>query len=205
MNRSSISDMFTNENAGAKTTVCLHGTGFAGRALEGHTIARKAPSGASIVSRGELGEMLYRYRYQGEEGLRGKIIDRFQGEIALLFETGVRFDLLVMVPPPTDRPDYAPVVRLVTELSLKTSIPSAQFAVKSVLSVTSAGRAVPRRPDRHFVFSSPETIGLFTGKRVLVIDDIYRSGRSLHAFCEFLTKEGKVKSIEVLVGTIVEK
>lgn len=205
MNRSSISDMFTKENVGAKTTVCLHGTCFAGRALEGHTVVRKTPTGASIVGRSELGEMLYRYRYQGEDGLRGKIIDRFQGEIALLFETGVRFDLLVMVPPPTDRPDYATVVRLVAGLSLKTSIPSAQFAVKSVLPVAAAGRAVPRRPDRHFVFSSPETIGVFTGKRVLVIDDIYRSGRSLHAFCDFLAKEGKARSIEVLVGTIVKK
>lgn len=205
MNRSSIPDMFTKENAGAKKTVCLHGTGFTGRALEGHTIIRKTPSGASIVSRSELGEILYRYRYQGEDGLRGKIIDRFLGEITVLFQTGAQFDLLVMVPPPTDRPDYTPVVKLVAGLSLKTSIPSAQFAVKSVLPVTSAGRAVPRRPDRHFVFSSPETIGVFTGKRILVIDDIYRSGRSLHAFCDFLTKEGKVKSIEVLVGTIVEK
>jgi predicted amidophosphoribosyltransferase len=110
-----------------------------------------------------------------------------------------------MVPPPMARLDYARVVKLVSGLSRKTGIPSAQFAVKSVLPGGEVDRSAPRRPDRTFVFSSPETGGVFTGKVVLVIDDIYRSGRSLHAFCDFLTMEGKVKTIEVLVGTIVEK
>ena len=41
------------------------------------------------------------------------------------------------------------------------------------------------------------------GKDVLVIDDIYRSGKSLHAFCKLLKEEGKAASVSVLVGTIL--
>lgn len=205
MSPSSTRNILPDGNGGAGKELRLTGEHFAGRAIEPHTVMSQTPAGVSITRRSELGEMLYRYRYRGEGELLGKITDRFLRETDAFIRDGAPLDLIVMVPPPVSRPDYAPVVKLASMLSQRTGIPSAQYAVKSVIPEINSDQSNPRWPERVFAFSSPETARVFTGRRVLVIDDIYRSGRSLHSFCGFLKKEGRAERIEVLVGTIVRK
>jgi competence protein ComFC len=179
----------------------ISGTFFEGWALSPHLDKLTSRSGASITHRSALAETMYRYRYQGDGFLLPKLADCYASSAQTLFP-GRNFSGLVMVPPPITRTDYSPVVTLVTEISRLTGIPSLQFAVRDNQDF---GKGAPERSDRVFDFSSPGAGAVFAGKQVLVIDDIYRSGRSLNAFCSLIKTEGRAAEVMALVGTVVVK
>jgi predicted amidophosphoribosyltransferase len=189
---------------GTEKPIPLAGGHFSGFALRPHTVIRETAAGALITKRSELGELLHRYRYQGEGALCEQAADWFERAIAALFP-GKPFDLILMTPVPVTRPDYARVVELATGLSRRTGVPSGQFAVTCTVAGPPKAAAPRREPERKFAFSSPTAAGIFAGKRVLVVDDIYRSGRSLHAFCGFLKNAALAGSVTVLVGTMAGK
>jgi predicted amidophosphoribosyltransferase len=175
----------------------ISGGSFTGWALEPHLTRVRTPSGSVSTVRTELAEMMYRFRYQGERSLLETIAGRYAGAINELVPVGKKvFDSLIMVPPQVSRPDYPAVIAFVSELSRITGIVSTQFAVKC----DSVGRD---QTAKAYDFSSRQALNAFTGKSVLAIDDIYRSGRSLHAFCRLLKEEGKAASVSVLVGTVL--
>jgi predicted amidophosphoribosyltransferase len=179
------------------------GTGFDGWALSPHLDKQPTRSGGSMTRRRALAEAMYRYRYQGEASLLPPIASCFALAVRTLFpQTLADLDGLVMVPPPLNRTDYAPVVALVSEISRLTGIPSLQFAVRDV---QNSGDRQTGHSGRSFAFSSPDTAAAFSGKQVLVIDDIYRSGRSLNRFCLLIKNEGGAAGVTAIVGTVVEK
>ena len=179
----------------------ITGSNYRGWALGPHTESRTTPSGSTETRRSVPAEAMYRYRYQGDTSALQEISCRFTDALTTLFsEKPEPFNGLVMVPPPVSRTDYAPVVALVSAISRHTGIPALQFAVQDSSPRPDAGAPRPQR--RTFSFTSPAVSTIFTGKHVLVLDDIYRSGRSLGAFCS-LIKSGEPASITVLVGTLV--
>ena len=172
---------------------------FQGWAIEMHTAAVRTPSGSVVTRRCRLGDLLYRYGYQGERDLLGEIIAIFTAAISEHFSGERMPDILVLVPPPLSSPRYEPVVALATGLSRATGIASGQFAVKSI-----EGEFDPvlrTRGKRTFPFSATAAAGIFSGRRVLVIDDLLRTGTSLREFCTLLTESGKAAEMKLLVGT----
>ncbi|MBN1759468.1 MAG: phosphoribosyltransferase [Chitinispirillaceae bacterium] len=181
--------------------VRISGGNFLGWALGPHTVNHTTASGSVITRRSAPAETMYRYRYQGDTSLLHKITERFTAALSSLFSGEQEpFNGLVMVPPPVSRADYTPVVALVSAISRHTGIPALQFAVQDSSPRPDAGAPRPQR--RTFSFTSPAAASIFTGKHVLVLDDIYRSGRSLGAFCSLVRSAGAA-SITVMVGTLV--
>jgi competence protein ComFC len=181
--------------------VSIAGPAFEGWTLSAHLDKLTARSGADMTRRSVLAETMYRYRYQGDGSLLQTIASCFASAIRTLFADRLTtFDGLVMVPPPLDRADYSPVITLITEISRLTGIPSLQFAVRDV---QESAHEPSERSDRVFAFSSPVASGAYTGKRILVVDDVYRSGRSLNAFCSLIKNEGEATEVMALVGTMV--
>ena len=175
--------------------VRLAGASFAGWALGPHLALVQTPSGASTTMRTEFAEEMYRFRYQGERTLLRPLAERFARAVDTLFSArSAGFGCIAMVPAPLSRPDYPAVIELVSELSRMTGIVSAQHAVKKNLAHDDAPP---------YAFSSEQTKYCFAEKNVLVLDDIYRSGRSLHAFCRFIKENGNAATVSALVGTIV--
>jgi predicted amidophosphoribosyltransferase len=196
---------FRGDPSPAAAPIKLTGDSFTGWALGPHLFRVQTPSGATTTRRTELAEMLYAYRYQEEHRLLKPIAERFVRGIDSLFQKELpAFDSLVMVPPPAARSDYPAVIELVSELSRLTGIVSAQFAVKRISSEP-LDSASGERTATAYGFSSNQATACFAGKNILAIDDIYRSGRSLHAFCRFLKVEGKAVKVAALVGTVTEK
>jgi predicted amidophosphoribosyltransferase len=177
----------------------ISGSAFDGIALYPHLEKQTTPSGAGITRRCAFAETIYRYRYQGDASLLHEIASTFTDALRNL-PAQATFHGLVMIPPPLKRNDANPVAALVTEVSRLTKIPSLQFAVRDTQDIGNE----PRHPaDRAFAFSTPDAQTLFRGKRILVIDDIYRSGRSLNRLCALLKNEGGAAGVTVIVGTLV--
>jgi|WetSurMetagenome_2_1015567.scaffolds.fasta_scaffold66405_1 predicted amidophosphoribosyltransferase len=201
MNSITIALSTDDEKKQPLSPIRIAGPNFEGWALSAHLDKLTARSGANITRRSVLAETMYRYRYQEDGSLLPKLASCFASSVQTLFP-GKYFSGLLMVPPPITRADYGPVVTLVTEISRLTGIPLLQFAVRDILD---SGNESPKRSDRAFEFSSPETLTIFAGKQILVIDDIYRSGRSLNAFCSLIKTEGRAAEVMALVGTVVVK
>jgi predicted amidophosphoribosyltransferase len=174
----------------------IAGPCFEGWALSPHLEKMTARSGAVITRRSAFAETMYRYRYQGDGSLLPMLAGCFASSAQALFP-GKNFSGLLMVPPPITRADYGPVVALVTEISRLMGIPLLQFAVRD------NQEEPPKRSERAFDFSSPAASAVFAGKQVLVIDDIYRSGRSLNRFCSLIKNGGGAAEVMALVGTAV--
>lgn len=179
----------------------IEGTSFEIFALSPHVEKTIAPSGEVITRRTLPAEQMYRYRYQGDISLLRVITSRFMLAVkTLCVENATRFDGVVVVPPPMARKDFGPVLSFAKDISRLTAIPLLQFAVKDCTPATDG----VQKPKRMFAFSSPEASKVFIGKRILVIDDIYRSGRSLGSFCRLLVDEGGALGVTVLVGSAVD-
>ena len=201
MNSGTIAFSPDDEKKQPLSPIRIAGPGFEGWALSAHLDKLTARSGASLTRRSAFAETMYRYRYQGDCSLLPVLAGGFASSAQALFP-GRNFSGLVMVPPPITRADYGPVVTLVTEISRLTGIPLLQFAVRDIQEFANEP---PKRSERNFDFSSPDAQAVFTGNQVLVIDDIYRSGRSLNQFCSLIKNEGGATEVMALVGTVVER
>jgi predicted amidophosphoribosyltransferase len=183
----------------------ITGECFSGWALEQHLVYDRTRSKQPTTRRSELGDRLYRFRHQGENGLLDGLVQEFSAGIEAFFDKGAaRFNLLVAVPAPVGRYDYESVVAFVTALSGKTGIASAQFAVAASGEHEKGECDEKTISARTFWFSSPQVKNIFRDKSVLVVDDLYRSGRSLHLFCRFLKNKGCAASVGVIVGTLMK-
>jgi competence protein ComFC len=180
----------------------ITGPSYNGYALSPHVEVLTAQSGAHFSRRTTLAETMYRYRYQRNDSLLLPIAECFASAIRILFTDQQRFNGLIMVPPPLNRSDYNPVVTLITEISRISGIPSLQFAVRDVQDTSNRQTG---SSGRSFVFTTTDTAAVFTGKRILVIDDIYRSGTSLDRFCSLIRQNGRAREVNALVGTIMGK
>jgi len=164
---------------------------YTGWAIDSHTATRRLKSGNSERVRSDLADAWYRYRYEGETAL----LDSLAGTIvryvhAYFTEENIRLDCMLMLPPNADRPEYRRVIELSSAVSRALNIPSAQAAIM-------------RTTDGSIAFPSPDASRLITGNTVLVIDDIFRSGKTLKQCCRLLMEEGKAAGVRVLVGTKV--
>jgi hypothetical protein len=175
----------------------LRGRYFRGFAMFPHLQVTVSPDGYRRRTRTPFAEKLFQTLFNDDIRHMREITGMYIRGIITLFPHN-NFDCLLMVPPPVSRRDYAPAVRLINEISMKSGILSLQYAI----------RQVPVRPDEkrgEFTFVSETVSGIYAGKHALVITDFYRSGRSLNALATFLAEKGKTASISILAGTMVQK
>jgi len=175
----------------------IAGPQYRGLALFQHIDRAVTASGAETTRRSAFADLLYRYRFGGESSLLSPVARAFAAGAGSLFP-GEPFDGVLMPPPPVDRPDYAGAIRLVTEISRLTGLPTLQHA--AIRLDDGADRRAPR-----FGLAAAAVAPLLKGRHVLVITDMVRSGATLGAFCGFLRQTAGVSDLQVLAGTAMPR
>ena len=148
--------------------------------------------------RSEAGELLYQLKYRWNPNAAKELVD-----VAVAYLNSRKsnfFDTIVPVPPSTPR-TVQPVILLANAIGSAINIPVAQCVTRS--------RATPQLKN----VSDPEerkTLlqGLFAvderqtaGKKVLLFDDLFRSGATMNAVTDALLKQGRASAVFALTIT----
>lgn len=126
------------------------------------------------TKRSELGELVYRLKNRNDKSTLDSIAET---AVQFIQERNLTFDLIVPVPPSRQRVAYQPVVEIATAIGARLSKPVNTVAVNKMKNT----------PQLKNVFEYQERIKLLkdafsvafpaiNGKRVLLVDDLYRSG-----------------------------
>ncbi len=149
------------------------------------------------TQRSVLGEAIFVLKYRADRRPLAGIVRTFA---AFVRERDWKIDLVVPVPPTTPRP-WQPVELLACELATALGAESGQSGVHRI-----AARA-PIKELRGFDEKRCELAGsfrvdadVFRGRSLLVIDDLYASGATVHVLCEALRSCGPNR-LQVLVAT----
>lgn len=148
------------------------------------------------TKRTDVGELLYRIKYKGDETALTELAD-----VMAEFVKSKRISPEVIVPvPPTRVRRVQPLFRIVTALGQRLGIPVTSTAVKK-----SGGAELKdlysyeerRKVLENAISVDPRPVA---GKRILLVDDLVRSGATIVAVAEQLTAAGAT-TLYVLAAT----
>jgi len=180
----------------------LRGNWKAGWALDLHTISSKLrPDGTFDTVYTDVGEAMNQLKYHSDKT-----------KIALLADVASKFmqtrlvtpylDAIIPVPPSDLTRDMQPVLLLAKEIGKRLRLP----VVEGVLVKTRSTAALKdiedpkaRKKELHGVFKVKDKS--LAGKKVLLFDDLYRSGATLTEITDVLYNTGKVQNVYVLTIT----
>jgi competence protein ComFC len=147
--------------------------------------------------RPEIAELLYKLKYRGDQTAAQSIIDTAAN---FLSPHRGNFDLIIPVPPSAQRA-IQPVLVLASGIGDATGLP-----VVSCVTTTRPTTQLKEvtDPDQRKALLD----GLYAvdqsqthGKRVLLFDDLFRSGSTMNAITDVLLVQGKASSVSVLTIT----
>jgi predicted amidophosphoribosyltransferase len=182
----------------------LEGPWKAGIVLDWHTIGSEVVGedelGHPIFStqRSEIGELLYRFKYRNDEAAFGQLM-RLCNDYLIRRASG-KFEIVLPVPPSNAR-------RMVTRriaagiaagLGLNHSH-TAITKVKNTSELKSIADAEVRKELLRDAFRVDRK--QVESKKVLLVDDVYRSGATLESAAEAVTDQGNPKVLYVLAVT----
>jgi competence protein ComFC len=150
------------------------------------------------TTRSPLGELLYRLKYQRDPSVIEEIVNTVAGFIKTS-EIGI--DALVPMPPSNVR-SVQPVLQIANALGKKLGVPVLENCVSKT-------KKTPQLKDVYNYEERTKLLeGAFTvnrdqcaGKSLLLFDDLYRSGATMNAVAQELTKTGSAKEVFVLALT----
>lgn len=147
--------------------------------------------------RPEIAELLYQLKYRGDQSAAQSIIDT-----AAAFLAPYRGDLDCVVPvPPTTQRAIQPVLVLATGLGRAIRLP-----VNSCVTTTRPTTQLKQvtDPDQRKALLK----GLYAvdhsqtrGKRILIFDDLFRSGSTMNAIAKVLLNQGQARGVSILTIT----
>lgn len=150
------------------------------------------------TTRSEMGELLYRLKYQGDASVVGQIVDmlgKYKG-----LET---MDAIIPVPSTNKQRKIQPVLAIAQALAKRISVP----LLDNVLEKKTGGQELKNVDDpqeRQALLKTSLTLNPnanLVGKNILLLDDLYRSGSTLTVATDILYQQAKVKNVFVLVMT----
>jgi ATP-dependent DNA helicase RecQ len=171
----------------------LKGPWLAGWALDFHS-----RYDGDVASRSAIGELVFRYKYNGERQLANELASRWI-ELLHIHPELPQANAIIPVPPSTQR-DFDPVTHLAKSLAEQLNI----AALLNVLIKTRTTR--PQKEMTALAQKQANVVGAFAlkgdvrGQRVLLIDDLFDSGATLSEAARVLTRGGAA-SIVVLTLT----
>lgn len=147
--------------------------------------------------RPEIAELLYRLKYRGDQSAAQSIIDTAAG---FLNPHRGKFDLIIPVPPSAQRA-VQPVLVLATGIGGAVGLPVTSCVTTTRPTTQLKGVTDPDQRkallDGLYTVDQSQTFG----KRVLLFDDLFRSGSTMNAITSVLLAEGKANSVSVLTIT----
>ena len=153
--------------------------------------------------RSPLGELLYRLKNRGDESVVPEIVDT---AATFLNGWGVRLDALVPVPPSNTTRKRQPVIAVAKALSDVLGVPVCESCVTKIKS-TAQLKDVFDFAKRTEILAGAFTVDLAktTGKRLLLFDDLYRSGATVNTITTLLLTTGGAGAVYLLTLTQTRK
>jgi len=148
--------------------------------------------------RSEMGELVYKLKYKSDLSVVPQIVN------AIVKIGGIeKMDYIIPVPPSNIHRRFQLVFIIAEELSKKIDV---ELATDLILKIreTPELKNIADNKERDNItrdaFSLNDTYNL-SGLKVLILDDLYRSGTTLRAITSLLHEEGKVKNVYVVTLT----
>ena len=164
------------------------------------------------TERTEVGEELYKLKYWTSENnvVKAQRIDRLSDEVVKIINQIIKlikvkkdiyFSYIIPVLPSRSR-NFQPVIELAKEVANKSGIPLGSNIVKKVKS-TDQLKQIEDEQEREDMLNDAFDVedGCLSGKNVVLIDDLFRSGSTLKAITTSLKNKGKAKNVIVIVLT----
>jgi competence protein ComFC len=138
--------------------------------------------------RTEIGELLFKLKYRNDEGAAADLADAAEGFIR---SWRTDFSVIVPVPPTRKYRAFQPVLRLASEIGLRLAVPVAADAVRKLKSFSELKNVYDAEERRKLLEGAFEVNPKHvSGERVLLFDDLYRSGATMNAIAERITAAG---------------
>jgi predicted amidophosphoribosyltransferase len=153
--------------------------------------------------RSPLGELLYRLKNRGDETVIPEIVET---AATFLRGWGVRLDALVPVPPSNTTRKRQPVIAVARALGEALRVPVGEACVRKVKS-TAQLKDVFDFAKRTEILNGAFAVDVAktTGKRLLLLDDLYRSGATVSAITRLLLTMGAAGAVHLLTLTQTRK
>ena len=148
------------------------------------------------TKRSEIGELLYRLKYRSDQSVVQEIVD----SVAQVIQPGANIDAIV--PVPSSRPRAVqPVPILAAAIGQRLNIPVADCVKRT--------KELPQLKDiydldeRAKLLEGAHTIDKVAveGKKVLLFDDLYRSGATMNAITTLFYEQGGARDVVALTIT----
>jgi predicted amidophosphoribosyltransferase len=183
----------------------LAGNWTVGYALDFHTVSSVYIGDDEFghpqfdTKRSSMGELLYRLKYKRDKSVAKILVNTVSAFIELQ-----NFSLDVIVPVPPSRPHRhpQPVLSLAKGVGARLGIPVCADGIVKVKS-TPELKNVYDFKKRLELLKAAYAIGEsdLSGQKVLLIDDLYRSGATLNAVTKTLFEKGKVQKVFAITLT----
>jgi competence protein ComFC len=151
------------------------------------------------TKRSALGELLYQLKYHNDSAAIAPIVET----VAEFLKTSkASFEVIIPVPPSNPSRRSQPVIEIAKSLSSTMNIPLCEKCVLKVKS-TPQLKNVYDLSERERVLTDAFAVNTkeTSGKRVLLFDDLYRSGATMNAVARILRSSGQARAVFVLALT----
>jgi competence protein ComFC len=152
------------------------------------------------TTRSELGELLYELKYGGSAAVTGSIAEAAAD--FLVNQWKIEVDLIVSVPPSNTERRGQPVLEVAREISVRTKIELCSLCIEKIRQTPQLKNVYDYKErttalEGAFRVDAEKT----SGKRILLFDDLFRSGATMNAITEHLIEEGKAETVYALTLT----
>ena len=181
----------------------LQGAWRSGVALDFHTTS-STPIGYNEYGhmqfdtvRPAIAELLYKLKYQHDAAAADDIV---AAAVSFLGRHLPKFDVLVPVPASTIR-NPPPVMTIASGIAKSTGLPLLDCISTTRPTTQLKGVNDPEKRKELLAGLYAADPAHIKGKRVLLFDDVFRSGSTMNAITEVLLESGKAASVHVLTIT----
>ena len=181
----------------------ITGNWVSGYALDIHTISsthlgiNEAGHDIFDTKRSELGELLYRLKYNGDQIAAKEIIE---AAAAFVKPSVAKFDLIVPVPPSGIR-NVQPVIILARGIGAAIGLPVVECVTTTRPATQLKGVIGAERRNELLAGLHAVDAECTRGKRILLFDDLFRSGATMNAITDLLMHAGQAASVRALTIT----
>lgn len=185
----------------------LSGEWNAGYALDVHTTSSKPikDEDGKVTkfenTYSDIGELMNRLKYRGEQQTATKIAEVAANAMRQYLRTW-QIDIIIPIPPSKlDRP-FQPVLEIAKAFSKNVNLPidlNGLRKTRATPQMIGINDADERRRLLQGVFDVSQNA--YTGKDILLIDDLFRSGETLNAATKVLQNKGNARGVYILTIT----
>jgi len=147
------------------------------------------------TKRSEVGELLYQLKYRGDETTIDSLVE---AAAAFLTTWNLSIDLIVPIPPSRAR-EKQPVLLMAERIAQRLNLAYAPTCVSRSRDIPEL-KGVYEHGERARLLAGAHTIdkSQVAGKRVLLFDDLYRSGATMNEITAALYDAGAVQDVFAL-------